>query len=79
MAHVRHATTEALSLFGLVSRSWDHRFHPFVEGPPIQQYASAAELAFEADVGTNAHHPPFITATWVGFAQSHQVIDLNVS
>jgi hypothetical protein len=72
------ATSEAFSLFGLISRSWDHCLDPLVEGASIQQDTSATELAFEADIGTDAHHPPLVTATRVGFAQSHQVVHLNI-
>jgi len=50
--------------------------------PPLkvaagEQDAVTAREASQPDVGADAHHLPFVSAAWMGLAQSHHIADLN--
>ena len=50
--------------------------------PPLkvaagEQDAVTAREASQPDVGADSHHLPFVSAAWMGLAQSHHIADLN--
>jgi hypothetical protein len=51
----------------------DKGFDAFLELMAWQQHAMVTPAAFNADVGPQAYHPPFITAARVWFSQANYI------
>jgi hypothetical protein len=54
-----------LYALALAPRALEYLLDPFLEGAAVHQYTPATDLAFQADVGANAHYPPLVAAAWV--------------
>jgi len=59
--------------FGNLFSPADKGLDAFLEPAAWQQYAMVTPAAFDANVGSQAYHPPLITAARVWFSQTNHV------